>query len=185
MQKENSSNLRITLPKRFNISDEILIKAEFYNEAMELITKPKINFNLIDQAGKKSVLDFGVTGNLYLLPLGKLKAGTYKWTAFTNHAGKKYAKSGNFVVENIEIEKLDTRANHDLLKQISENSNGKFYRLDDTNKLIKTIQSREDITSLSFEESSFDNLLDYIWILLALIILLGLEWFLKRRNGFY
>ncbi len=185
VQKENSSNLRITLPKRFNISDEILIKAEFYNDAMELITKPKINFNLIDQKGKKSVLDFGVNGNLYLLPLGKLKAGTYKWNAFTNHAGKKYFKLGNFVVENIEIEKLDTRANHDLLKQISENSNGKFYRLDETNKLIKTLQSREDITSLSFEESSFDNLLDYIWILLTLIILLGLEWFLKRWNGFY
>jgi hypothetical protein len=185
VQKENSSNLRITLPKRFNISDDILIKAEFYNDAMELITKPKINFNLIDQKDKKSVLDFGVNGNLYLLPLGKLKAGTYKWNAFTNHAGKKYSKSGIFVVENIEIEKLDTRANHDLLKQISENSDGKFYRLDETNKLIKTLQSREDITSLSFEESSFDNLLDYIWILLTLIILLGLEWFLKRWNGFY
>ena len=185
VQKENSSNLRVTLPKRFNISDEILIKAEFYNESMELITKPKINFNLMDQNGKKSVLDFGVNGNLYLLPLGKLKAGTYKWSAFTSHAGKKYSKSGNFVVENIEIEKLDTRANHDLLKQISENSKGKFYKLEDNNKLIKTIQNREDITSLSFEESSFDNLIDYVWILLALIVLLGLEWFLKRWNGYY
>ncbi|MES2589545.1 MAG: hypothetical protein V4622_11250 [Bacteroidota bacterium] len=185
VQKENSSNLRITLPKRFNISEEVLIKAEFYNEAMDLITKPKISFNLIDQNGKKSVLEFGVNGNMYLLPLGKLKAGAYKWQAFTSYSGKKYSKAGNFIVEDIAIEKLDTKANHTLLRQISENSKGKFFHLKDYNNLIKTIKSREDITSLAYQESSFDSLLDYIWILLALIILLGLEWFLKRWNGYY
>lgn len=185
IQKENSSNLRVSLPKRFSVNEEVLIKAEFYNEAMELITKPKIAFTLLDSKGKKSVFEFGVNGNLYLLPLGKLKSGTYSWTANTSFDGKKYSKKGNFVVENIEIEKLDTRANHGLLNQISEQSKGQFFVLKDYQKLIKAIQNREDITSVSYQESSYDNLLDYIWILIFLVLLLGTEWFLKRWNGYY
>ncbi len=185
VQKENSSNLRVSLPKRFSINEDVLIKAEFYNESMELITKPKINFNLFDARGKKTVFEFGVNGNLYLLPLGKLKPGTYSWTANTGFDGKKYSKQGNFVVENIEIEKLDTRANHTLLSQISNQSKGKFFPLKDYAQVIKEIQEREDITSISYQESSFDNLLDYIWILILLCLLLGAEWFLKRWNGYY
>ncbi|MGV3631684.1 MAG: hypothetical protein ACO1O6_10765 [Bacteroidota bacterium] len=185
VQKENSSNLRVSLPKRFSINEDVLIKAEFYNESMELITKPKIAFNLFDSQGKKSVFEFGVNGNLYLLPLGKLKPGTYSWTAHTSFDGKKYSKQGNFVVENIEIEKLDTRANHGLLSQISQQSNGKFFLLKAYRELIKEIQNREDITSVSYQESSFDSLLDYAWIMILLCLLLGAEWFIKRWNGYY
>ncbi|MCE3294536.1 MAG: hypothetical protein K0R65_250 [Crocinitomicaceae bacterium] len=185
IQKENSSNLRVSMPKRFSINEDVLIKAEFYNESMELITKPKISFNLFDSRGKKSVFEFGVNGNLYLLPLGKLKPGTYSWTASTSFDGKKYSKQGNFVVENIEIEKLDTRANHGLLAQIASQSKGKFYLLKDYQQLIKEIQDREDITSISYQESSFDNLLDYVWILILICLLLSGEWFIKRWNGYY
>lgn len=185
VQKENTSNLRITLPKRFTSNDDVLIKAEFYNEAMELITKPKVKFNLIDQKGKKSNLEFGVSGNLYLLPLGKLKPGTYSWSATTEFNGKKYNKNGNFVIEEILIEKLETKANHGLLRQISINSFGKFYRLSEQNKLIKFIKSREDINSVSYLESSFDSLLDYFILLILIISLLTIEWFVKRWNGLY
>jgi hypothetical protein len=185
VQKENTSNLRVSLPKRFTISEDVLIKAEFYNEAMELITKPKINFSLLDQNGKKSSLEFGVSGNYYLLPLGKLKAGTYKWIASTNFAGKKYNKSGNFVVENIEIEKLDTKANHELLRQISNNSQGKFQLLKNSNTLLDAIKANDEITSTSYQESSFDSLLDFVLFLLLILTFLSLEWFIKRWNGFY
>lgn len=185
VQKENSSNLRVSMPKRFSINEDVLIKAEFYNESMELITKPKIAFNLTDSKGKKSVFEFGVNGNLYLLPLGKLKPGTYSWTANTSFDGKKYSKAGNFVVENIEIEKLDTRANHGMLNQMAEQSQGKFFLLKDYQKLVDTILKREDITSISYTESSYDNLLDYVWLLLLICFLLGTEWFLKRWNGYY
>lgn len=185
VQRKNSSNLRVSLPKRFLKNENVLIKAEFYNEAMELITKPNISFNLLDSKGKKSVFEFGVNGNLYLLPLGKLKPGTYSWTAQTSFSGKKYIKRGNFVVEDIQIEKLDTRANHGLLGNISQESNGKFYPLKAYKLMIKDIQSREDITSVAFEQSSFTNLHDYFLLLLLLLLIAASEWFIKRWYGYY
>ena len=183
--KQNASSLRITLPRRFSKGEEVRIKAEFYNDALELITKPKISFTLTDENARKSNFEFGVTGNFYNLPLGTLKPGKYNWTAQTSFNGKKHQKQGMFVVEDIDIELLETRANHALLQQISANSNGKFYPLADYSKLMNDLGQREDIAEMSYEESAFNDLLDYIWILLLICALLGTEWFLKRWYGAY
>lgn len=183
--KQNASSLRITLPRRFSKGEEVKIKAEFYNESLELITKPKISFVLTDEKNRRSNFEFGVTGNFYTLPLGTLKPGKYTWTASTSHSGKKHSKSGIFVVEDIEIEALETSANHALLQQISTNSNGKFYNLSNYQQLLNDISKREDIAEMSYEESAFNDLLDYVWILILICVLLGAEWFLKRWNGAY
>ncbi|TNE55045.1 MAG: VWA domain-containing protein [Bacteroidetes bacterium] len=183
--KENSSNLRITLPKRFLKNEEIQFKAEFYNEAMELITKPLINLSLTNESGKRSDFQFAVNGNLYLLPLGKLTPGVYSWTAETTHDGKKYQKKGRFVVEDIQLEKLDTRANHQLLRKIALQSDGKFWGLKDYKQVKESIRKRDDITVMSFEQKSNQSLLDYWWLLIGLIVLLSVEWFLKRIYGSY
>ena len=183
--KQNASSLRITLPRRFSKGEEVKIKAEFYNDALELITKPKISFTLLDENNRKSNFEFGVTGNFYNLPLGTLKPGKYNWVAQTSFNGKKHEKKGLFVVEDIDIELLETRANHALLQQISANSNGKFYPLADYSKLLNDLSQREDIAEMSYQESAFNDLLDYIWILLLICALLGTEWFLKRWYGAY
>lgn len=183
--KQNASSLRITLPRRFSKGEEVKIKAEFYNESLELITKPKISFTLLDENNRKSNFEFGVTGNFYTLPLGTLKPGKYTWTASTSHDGKKHSKNGIFVVEDIEIESIETSANHAILQQISANSNGKFYELANYKQLLNDIEKREDIVEMSYEESAFNDLLDYVWILILICVLLGAEWFLKRWNGAY
>jgi hypothetical protein len=183
--KQNASSLRITLPRRFSKGEEVKIKAEFYNESLELITKPKISFTLKDERNNKSNFEFGVSGNFYVLPLGTLKPGKYTWIASTNHNGKKHKKNGTFVVEDIEIESLETVANHGLLNQISKNSNGQFYQLANYEKLLNDLEKREDIVEMSYEDSAFNDLLDYFWLLLLICLTLTAEWFLRRWNGSY
>ena len=183
--KQNASSLRITLPRRFSKGEEVKIKAEFYNEALELITKPTIQFDLTDENGRKSKLEFAVNGNFYTLPLGTLNPGKYTWTASTSYNGKKHSKKGIFVVEDIAIEALETMANHGVLQQISANSNAAFYKLNDYQKLLQAIDQRDDIVEVAYEESAFNDLIDYFWILLLILLLLSTEWFLKRYHGGY
>jgi hypothetical protein len=182
--KQNASSLRVKLPKRFSSSEEIRVNAEFYNDALELITSPKISFSLNDGKNKNNY-EFASTGNFYSLSLGKLKKGTYTWSATATHNGKKHEKKGTFVVEELEIESLDTKANHTVLQQISSNSNASFHNLKDFSKLLASLEKRNDIATLSHEESSFRDLLDYFWILVITLLVFSLEWFLRRRNGAY
>lgn len=183
--KQNTSSLRVTTPKRFTKDEDILLKAEFYNESLELITVPTIQLTLKNEKKKISKHEFGVTGNFYKLSLGKLKPGKYQWSATCKHNGKSYSKSGIFVVEDIQLENLDTRANHTVLNQLSENSNGKFYALANADQLINDIEKRGDIVEMSYREASFNDLIDYKWLFILLILILGLEWFLRRWFGAY
>lgn len=183
--KQNKSSLQITLPKKFTTKDEILLKAEFYNPSLELITKPEIKFELINQKNKKSVYQFGVTSNFYTLTLGSLPAGKYLWKASCIYGGKNHRKQGEFIVDNELIEQLDTKANHIVLLQIAQNSNGKFFHLKNSSNLFKTIENRDDIVKVSYEQKSTHDLRDYIEILILILGLLAIEWFIRRWFGGY
>ncbi|MDD2982545.1 MAG: hypothetical protein PHQ74_04075 [Crocinitomicaceae bacterium] len=183
--KQNSSALRIAMPSRFQKGTEIRIKASFYNESLEAITTPKVMFELTDESGKKSNYQFAEKLNGYQLPLGILAPGKFSWIAKTEFGGKKYAKSGVFIVEDIDIESIETRANHTLLKQLSTNSNGTFYPLKSYKKLIEDLAQREDIVDVTYQEKTNADLLDYVLVLLLISFLLSLEWFLRRRFGGY
>jgi hypothetical protein len=183
--KQNTSALHVTFPKRFTKDEDIIVNATFYNDAFEAITKPIINLEVTDEKGKKSKLQFGVSGDLYKLTLGKLNPGKYNWTASVKYNGKSHRKTGVFVVEDIAIENLDTYANHNLMNQISMKTNGTFDLLKNYKKTINLIENRDDITSVSYKEAAFNDLIDYKIVFFLLLFLLTTEWFLRRWFGSY
>jgi hypothetical protein len=183
--KQNTSALRITLPKRFTKNEEIQVNASFYNESMEPITKPQIAFTVKDEEGKVSRFQFGVSGNMYRLSTGSLAAGKYEWTASTTYDGKKYSKDGVFIVEDVNPEAYANSANPSVLSQLANSTNGQFFPIAEQNKLLDLLSKRDDITTVSYREASFDGLIDYKWIFFLLLLFAGGEWFLRRYLGAY
>ena len=183
--KKNSDPLRINLPKRFNINDEVLINAEFYNSVLEQITTPDINFNLEDEDERNIPYVFAKNAKNYRISLGKLKAGKYKWSADTKFDGKKYTKEGVFIVEDVSLEALSTSADHNLLKTIASNSNGKFYEIGSMDQLLTDIGNRKDIVNISYDETDYSDLIDWKWLCLLVIVFLSTEWFIRRYSGSY
>lgn len=183
--KRNTEPLRVQLPNRFNVIEDVLINAEFYNSSFERINEPSISLTLTDDKGVDIRYEFAKTESAYTLSLGRLKEGRYTWKAGTTFNGKRYEKSGSFVVEDVAIEALSTHANHNLLKQIAEKTNGSFYKLAHADELLDELDLRKDIVNVSYEESTFDDLID--WKILFLLLLLSLtgEWFLRRYSGSY
>jgi hypothetical protein len=185
MVKHQEAGLRVEFPKRFTTEEEIIVNASFFNASLEPITKPEIQLTITDAKGKEFRSQFGVNGTSYKLSLGKMKGGKYKWSAMTKFNGKTFRKSGIFIVEDIELERLETFANHGLMKQLAKQSNGNFYRLSNYEALIDSIDKRQDITTMSFEETSFNKLIDYLIVFLLLFLCLAGEWFFRRYFGTY
>ena len=183
--KQEGAGLRIEFPKRFKIDEEVFVNASFYNSSLEPITTPKISIEITDQKEKKYKSQFGVLGSIYKLALGKLKSGNYSWIAKTTFNGKSYSKKGTFLVEDIQIEKTESNANQGVMKQLAEQSNGNFYLLKNYKKALEDISKRKDITTISYAETSFDDLIDFIWIFVLIFVLLSSEWFLRRWFGSY
>ena len=183
--KQNASALRVTLPKRFTKNEEINVNASFYNESMEPITKPQIAFSVKDEQGKVSKYQFGVNGNMYRLSAGTLIPGKYEWTASTTYDGKKHSKNGVFIVEDVNPEAYANSANPTVLSQLADATNGKYYPISQQDKLLDLLSKRDDITTISYREASFDGLIDYKWIFFFLLLCVGGEWFLRRYLGAY
>ena len=114
-----------------------------------------------------------------------MAAGRYSWKASTKFDGKSYTKEGVFIVEDVSLESLATNADHNLLRLMSDASSGKFYSLNGTDQLLKDIGKRDDIVTISYEETDYSDLIDWKWIFALVALLLATEWFLRRYFGAY
>lgn len=183
--KKNLDPLRVRLPNRFDIKDNVMLNAEFYNSSFERITAPDISFVLKNLENEIIKYEFAKNTKDYVLSLGKLKSGMYSWKARASFNGKTFEKKGEFVVEDVSLEALATNANHNLLHQIAGKTNGTFYTLDSMDELLNAIEDRKDIVNVLYDESSFNDLIDWKWIFLIIALLLALEWLIRRYSGSY
>jgi len=183
--KQNTSKLRVNFPKRFTKDEDVIVNANYYNQSLEPVSDAEIRLEVRNEKGKLSKVGFGVAGKQYAASLGKLPPGIYKWKAIATRNGQTEVKSGVFVVEDIELEDLDTYADHQLLRQIAKATGGKFFELKNANGVLTSIRGRDDITTVSYREATFKDLADLKWLFFLLLICLSLEWFLRRWFGAY
>jgi len=184
--KENRDKLRVFPPSRMTIRDELRFRAEFYNDAFQEIVTPKIDL-ILKNEDNKSVGNYEFSAMIrdYELNIGKLPTGVYRWAANTEFNGKKYQKSGEFIVEDISLEAQDLSANFDVLLELSDNSKGAFYMLNQWEKLLDEIDSNENLSSAQFEETNYANLIDLKWLFFLIFLLIATEWVLRRWFGGY
>lgn len=182
--KKDASNLRVKLPKRGTTLDEIIMNAEFYNDNLEQITTPDLQL-LLQKGEEENVYDFAKTASNYQLNLGKLPAGKYDWKVYTKFNGRNYEKTGVLVVNAVIKEDLETKANHEVLKQMALQSKGAFFQLNEQSALIENLRNRGDITPITYSSSKYKDLIDFLILFAVVVVLLTLEWFLRRYNGAY
>ena len=185
MVKKEGSGLRIQAPKKLSTYENCILNATFYNEALQAITSPKINWELDCEHKKIRKGSFATKGAFYQQQLGKLKPGRYYWKASTVHNQKKYVKTGAFIVEDINLEQLESAARHTTLYQLANQTDAKVLAIKDYNKLISLLDKKEDLVALRTETHQFDPLLDFLLLFFVLIGLLIAEWFLRRYHGSY
>jgi hypothetical protein len=182
--KRNTDKLRVFPPTQSSDRDELSFRAEFYNDAFQLITDPKIQLQLLDENDTKLAdYQFNPRQSDYVLNLGKWKGGLYKWKAFTSYNGKKYDKSGELVVTSSSVEKLKLVSDFGVMNELAQLHQGEFVLWKDRANAIDQLLVREDIQSVRYEESAFSNLMDLKWLFFLLFILLTSEWFVRRWFG--
>jgi hypothetical protein len=183
--KQNTSKLRVNFPKRFTKDEDVLVNATFYNQSLEPVSDAEIRLEVRNEKGKLSKVGFGVSGKQYTATLGKLSPGIYKWKAIGTRNGQAEVKNGVFVVEDMELEDLDTYADHQIMRQIAKTTGGKFFELKNAKGVLKAIRNRDDITTVSYREATFKDLVDLKWLFFLLLVFLSAEWFLRRWFGAY
>ncbi len=181
--KADKSFFRVYTKKIINENQALDFTAEVYNQSYELVTDPDVTLALKDGNNKTYNYTFSKKQTMYSLSAGQFAAGQYSYEATVKYGDKLFTKSGIVLIKEIVSEKINTIANHQLLYQLSKQSGGKLYYQNQFNELQNELLKTDNIKSITYTHKQLNDLINLKWIFFLILILLSIEWFLRKHNG--
>lgn len=183
--KVDKSFFRILHKNNFFENEAIEFDAEVYNASYELINEPEVELTIINNDNKKYPFTFSKTTNAYRLNAGMLPVGQYKYEAKVKVGDKQYQQRGEFSVTALQVEIVNTIADHHLLFNLAKKHGGSMVYPNELDKLKTILLQREDIKTVVFTENKLTDLINLKWLFFALLGMISLEWFIRKQNGAY
>lgn len=184
--KSDKRKFRLSSSKNiFFETEEVVIDAALYNASYELVNEPEVSLKLTNENGETFPMQFSRTHNAYILSIQNLPVGAYQYTAKTTFASKNYTANGAFTIKALQVEALQTRANHQVLFQLAEKTGGKVFYPNEVDVLQNFILEKEDITPSLYESFKTKSLINQKGIFFLILALLFIEWFSRKFYGAY
>ena len=79
--RQNEDNFMIDYESEYAETENVILKAEVYNDAFERITNEEVNIDIKNENGDEFHFIFDVRGDSYHLNTGNLPAGNYTFDA--------------------------------------------------------------------------------------------------------
>ena len=164
---------------------DVILNAELYNDALELDNSVDIKLVLTNENDEKFNFNFSQYDNYYTLNLNRLPVGVYTYTASGKLGNKVFSSTGEFIVMQLDNESRNLNANHRMLNRLAAEHDGAMYYPNQLNELQVDLNNLSTITSKVHYEDKFTGLNSIFYVMIILILLLSLEWFLRKYFGSY
>jgi len=183
--RENEDNFILDFKPVYAEIDDVVLTAEVYNDAFERITSEEVNIEIQNTNGDDFNFTFDIQGENYYLNSGHLPTGDYTFSANVTIGKETFTETGRFTIIPVNLENVVTRANHNMLFQLAKQSGGNFYPANSIDKLISEIKNNKQLKSTSYFQEMVHELLNLRWIFFIFLLLLSVEWFLRKYWGIY
>ena len=176
--------LKLDIPKTsYALKEAVNINATAYNHQFELTSQAKVRAIITDENGRKRELSLeqvlGQDG-LYTARFIPPRRGEYRVTLVGALGGKSLGEqSGLFEVAESYAEFTNAELDAQLLQNLANTSGGRYYTPEDAAQMVNHIPLVESATSQLVDEEVWDMPL----IFAIVILLFGLEWFLRKRRS--
>ena len=181
--KADKSLFRVAAKNVYEEYKPVVITAELYNESYELVNDADVSIVITAEDGKKYEQQLSKQNNQYVLNMGELPVGDYSWTCSTKYGRNNYSKSGSFSVDEVLIESTNLVADHSLLQSIATATNGKFFLPQDMQQIEQEIKNNDNIKPIANYSKKYSLLLSSWLYFACIVLLLAIEWFLRKWNG--
>lgn len=175
----SKSRFRVESPKKLLEHEDLLFKAEIYDEIYEPVSNEKIDLEIKTEDGEVFTFVFSEDKERYFLNLGVFEPGNYYWKARIRDSD--LIKTGGFVIAKSELEYVSIEANHIVLHQLSRMLEGGFFFKDQIRGLIDVLQLNS--STILHNREKKHGIIDIPWILVILLSFVGFEWVVRRYNG--
>lgn len=183
---EKDKELIINHKESYLNTENINFTAELRNPSRELINEPDLHLTIINK-NTKNIYEylFSKAENNYNLNIGMLPEGIYSFIAHTTFGGIEYNAGGTFTVESIGLEAQDLTANIERMRSLAEQTGGKHYYITDIQQLTKDLEKDKRITSISRQETRYNDLINFKWLFFIILGIITTEWVLRKMFGTY
>lgn len=183
--KEDKNFFRIHAPNSYKEDEPVEMDADLYNPSYQLVNDPEVSIIITNSDGKNFSYTFSRTSNAYHLNAGELQAGVYHYAAQVKQGTQVYTAKGEFTVTPVQVEATNTVADHQLLHQLAKEHGGTMLFPNQISDLQKLIDAKEDIKPVIYTHTSYAPLIDLKWVFFLLLLLVSVEWFIRKWSGTY
>ena len=182
--KDDKRNFRVNTERnQYYDSEAIEFNTEVYNELYEKVYDRNIDLTITDEQGAKQELNYvNNAGSNYKVT--GLNPGVYSFEASATVNGKREVAQGTFSVQKLDLENINLTANHQLLKNIANNSGGQFIpqeRINEASNYFKNLSAKP----ITRSDEKLQSIINNPWLLLLFLVLVSTEWFIRKYNGSY
>ena len=172
----------------YAIGDTATVTAYLYSEAYRATqTDATVQFEVVPPEGATFQLQIrGITetatdtGNLYSAQFSLLQNGTYRIRATARTANQTLGEDRIDIHVHPQLAELEApQLNEDLLKKLTSETNGTYFAMADAEALPQNVAKIQNSVFVDAERELWSHPL----ILIAVVGLLGTEWFLRKRIG--
>jgi hypothetical protein len=164
--------------------EHLYFEAELYNDLMERVYGTEIALQIKNESGKVFNYSFATSPGNNRFEVNGLQEGVYRYLATTTLNGTLEKSSGEFIIRKTSLEAQSIKADFNLLKSISNKSNGAFFTINESDALIAAIKEKQFKTIIRSQET-LNEIINLPWILFLLIALASCEWVIRKLNGGY
>ncbi len=183
--KADKSFIRLKHEKKFLENETVRLDLQLFNQSYEAVNEPEVEISLKDAEGNEYNYVFSRNEQAYFLEIEGLPSGNYSYRASSSMDGRQLVKQGEFAVEELQLEKVNTVADHNLLFQLSKQSGGRMISRDSLKYLPEILKQNNQLSSIAYTHEKVEDIINLKWIFYILLGLLSLEWFLRKYHGAY
>ena len=173
-----------TTKKFYSTGEPIEFSAQVYDEVFNPLSDAELKVKVSGPEFNEEIILTSIGNGLYDGSLLIPKNGDYKFNGYAVFEGKNLGSdNGSFNAGDVELEFIESRTNFDFLNQLSVETNGQTYLNNEKERLIQDLAQANKNSSKEKIIVSEIRLWSSEILLILVIVLLSIEWFIRKRSG--
>jgi len=182
---EDEKNVRVTASKEyFSTLEPIVFTAQVYDEQLRPVDNAEVTIEVTKGKDNFRVILNALGNGRYEGTIDGLTEGDYAFNGRASLDGKIFGEDkGKFFVGSTNLEYFETKMNKSFLEQLSYRTGGKYFDVNDAHKVAEEMEKEVNFSSKELVHSKDVELWNWKYFAAIIILILGVEWFIRKRSG--
>ena len=168
----------------FTEGEVIFFDVEIYDDIFQPLEGQPYNLSITNELDEKFNFEYVFGSENKVARTTSFPPGKYSFQAVTIVGEKRLQERGEFVINALQLEQRELTARHDVLRRVSEKSNGRFFHMSQMAELKNQLLDSEH-QGIIHSNTTRKPLNDEFWLLLLIGGFFCAEWILRKYWGAY